>query len=718
MPSLTCAFRKQRGLHPLGIVAALVCLGALPAHAGSVFFTVTDLNALLPVPAGSQATSIATAINNAGQITGTFIDAAGGRTGFVYSGGTVTPLMVAGVDTTYPNALTDAIGPSGQVQIVGTSRAAGVPSFLATMGSAGQQTAVGIGDDTTSATGINAAGQVVGQSSFGGSYQAFLRNTDGVINPLGTLGGSFSYAAAINDAGQVVGRSARTSGPAHAFLYSGGQMTDLGALSAKDESDAVAINQQGAVVGSSRGSDGTSRAFLYRNGRMVDITPGVTASVANGINNSLQVVGSLDAGGTAPAGFIYSPSGRAVDLNGFLRNANGIQVLDAIAINERGQIAALSVDRRALLLTPQGLLQWSATKGGTWDDGGNWDSGLGFTPQPSLDVAIAPYMAQGVALETNAQVKSLILGGGRGDVSLRLARGAVLTTADGLHVQTSGMLLGNGVVVGKVINEGRVLAGGIDGLRFSAGRFENQNTGRLQIEGGKLNFSNGLLNAGQVQLGSGNSQLSGKFVNAAQGRILATGNFTTQIEGPLTNDGDVNAVDGARIVYQGPVLGAGSFSTAGAAALHHFMNRFSPTQLGLPAQMGNSRFSGSLALDIGGVELRRTAGKSTSTSLALINFTGSVMFDGSAVLDVSWPFADSPQLGQSFDLFDFTQTAQGQFGELKLPALATGLVWDTSDLYLGGELRVAAVPEPATWVLMLVGVAAFLARRRIDESRS
>jgi probable HAF family extracellular repeat protein len=69
------------------------------------------------------------------------------------------------------------------------------------------------------------------------------------VTDLGTLpGGSSSEAYGINNSAQVAGDSYASSGFSHAFLYSGGSMTDIGALGVNN-TFAYGINNSGQVVG-------------------------------------------------------------------------------------------------------------------------------------------------------------------------------------------------------------------------------------------------------------------------------------------------------------------------------------------------------------------------------------------------------------------------------------------------------------------------------------
>jgi probable HAF family extracellular repeat protein len=168
---------------------------------------------------------------------------------------------------------------------------------------------------------------VVGSSSpsadtYDGPYHAFLYS-GGQMSDLGTLGGPSSFAYGINEADKVVGE-AYTSGDTHkghAFLYDANatpKMKDLGTLGGP-YSAAEAINDSDQVVGYSTTNDTLApswHAFLYSDGVMRDLgTLGGPLSFAYGINNTAKVVGQAYTGGDNQQGhaFLYS-GGQMSDL--------------------------------------------------------------------------------------------------------------------------------------------------------------------------------------------------------------------------------------------------------------------------------------------------------------------------------------------------------------------------------------------------------------------
>ena len=208
----------------------------------------------------------------------------------------------------------------------------------------------------TSASGINAWGEIVGgYSSLNGWEHAFAwRN--GLLTDLGTLGGSFSAALGVNIRGDIVGVSSPASRfPLHPFLFSHGLMHDLGSFGG-NVAMAYAINDNGDVVGfSNTASNLDQRPFLYSHGRMhdlgtlggtyVDRGEGASAIVnyATAINNRGQIVGSSLAPDGSMHAFLYR-NGTMTDLNDLvnLTAINGPKGFLALAIangiNERGQI--------------------------------------------------------------------------------------------------------------------------------------------------------------------------------------------------------------------------------------------------------------------------------------------------------------------------------------------------------------------------------------------
>ncbi len=198
----------------------------------------------------------------------------------------------------------------------------------------------------TGACDINASGQVVGYCDASERYlpitRAFLYS-GGAMSDLGTLldpdeyvGGS-SEARCINDLGQVVGYSDTAEGnwEEHAFLYSGGTMTDLGVLPGHTRSEATGINASGQVVGYCTTPEGENHAFLYSGGAMSDLgtLPGWTTSQATGINAAGQVVGYGSSAGGETRAFIWS-GGTMVDLGTLPGGSESY----ALGINDSGQV--------------------------------------------------------------------------------------------------------------------------------------------------------------------------------------------------------------------------------------------------------------------------------------------------------------------------------------------------------------------------------------------
>jgi probable HAF family extracellular repeat protein len=296
--------------------------------------------------------STAIALNDAGQVTGAvFPDSAGTQHAFLYSNGVMTDVGILAGGTGSTGL---AINSAGDVAGMADN---GIGLSTLFKYSNGVMTDLGtLGGGYARPFAINSAGQITGFSyAWDGASRAFL-HSNGVMTDLGALGGSSSGGYAINDAGQITGEAYTPAETSHAFLYSNGVMTDLGTLGGT-YSIGLAINRAGQVMGYSYlPGDVDVHAFLYSCGSMKDLgTLGGTMSTPFGINSRGQVVGdSYTTNDLATRPFLYS-GGVMIDLNSVIPSDSGWLLIDAVRINDGGQVLGFGMHNgapRPYLLTP------------------------------------------------------------------------------------------------------------------------------------------------------------------------------------------------------------------------------------------------------------------------------------------------------------------------------------------------------------------------------
>jgi probable HAF family extracellular repeat protein len=230
---------------------------------------------------------------------------------------------------------------------------------------------VGLGGTLGVGLSVNSTGQVTGYAYLadGITSHAFLYTPGAGTVDLNTLasgsGWTLSVGFGINDAGQITGYGTNSNGESHAFLYSGGAVTDLG--TAGSQSYGYAINNSAQVTGSQSLPGFFGRAFLYSGGSTTDLgIPGV-GSVGSAINASGQIAGWANTSFSVFRAFLYS-GGVTTDLGtlGGSRSAG-------LGINASGQVTGYSYTTGDAtyhaFLYSGGSMADLGTLGGTFSDG-------------------------------------------------------------------------------------------------------------------------------------------------------------------------------------------------------------------------------------------------------------------------------------------------------------------------------------------------------------
>jgi probable HAF family extracellular repeat protein len=233
-----------------------------------------------------------------------------------------------------------------------------------------------LGGPDSIAFNVNERGQIAGNTftSFTGNSVSPIPNAvpflweNGKMINLGGFGGTYGAENDLNNRGQVVGFSFIAGDMGfHPFLWSQGKLFDLGTFGGTD-GEAIGLNDAGDVVGYAEfpipcpGCDSFGEevfhAALWKYGRMIDIGPveGDRCSAADSINSRGQVVGGSGICFGSVNAFLWEESGPAVDLNALVPTGSPLHLVEAISINDRGEIAGNGVlpngDIHTFLLIP------------------------------------------------------------------------------------------------------------------------------------------------------------------------------------------------------------------------------------------------------------------------------------------------------------------------------------------------------------------------------
>jgi probable HAF family extracellular repeat protein len=297
------------------LVAAFAGQSLLPGANAQVIYTVTDLGAqVFPV-----------AINNRGQIAGTFSFPNSNGHAFLYQKGIMTDLGTLPGDNssaaTAINNIGNVVGSSDNPLLPG----APVHAFLY---NGKKMIDVGTGGNVS---GINNSGDMIGGwvSHSGTAFNFVFKN--GGIQDLGTFPTDWSYSVGgINDAGEVAGFVSIPGGAANAFTYRNRTRRNIGNF------QPTAINDHGQMVGFTP----NEQAVFYSAGHLLNLgtLPGTVQSQAASINNREEIVGFCSTNShsqTIPFLFLGSQMFALTDL---LVPNSGWTIGAVFGINDSGQI--------------------------------------------------------------------------------------------------------------------------------------------------------------------------------------------------------------------------------------------------------------------------------------------------------------------------------------------------------------------------------------------
>jgi autotransporter-associated beta strand protein len=497
---------------------SLIWVLASPAASAAVTFNVTDID---PNTFG-EVDFQATAINTHNQVVGYSL-----QTGKVY--------------TWQNNAILDSLGNIGVPVDINNQR-----DVLVSTGSivwsnqqgTYQPTPVVNVPNGTSLFYVDNLGQVSGISVNGSNSLIWSKSApvDSPSNGTSTLiNGDPSEItavggfASVNGAIQIAGsRSVSVSGFSEALVFQEANNTitilPLYPGSFGNSTEAYAINNMGQIVG----HDSGNAVLWFNNGSPTSYTA-VNLNARDAQNN-----------------FIY------------LNNPANVTLAQAFYINSYGQIVGQAGSTHSFVATPTtptGSLQWigNATTG-SWSNPANWDSGLGFIPNPILGAnIIAPRSGSvevtGPVVATTTNNLSMGSAGGTGGVATLNLNGGVLTVTQAVTLLSNSRLalLGDNLLVTpSVVVNGGILDIGV----------HNESVGGVSLQNGSILGTGTMTSTSDYDLQSGtvSANLSGTvgLAKTTPGTVVLSG-FNTYTGPTNVNAGILSLVGGSAIADTGVV---------------------------------------------------------------------------------------------------------------------------------------------------------------------
>jgi len=278
----------------------------------------------LPMPEGTVRSEVA-GVNELGHTVGWLEDGQPGNAGYAFfCDGQMTITFLPPPEGNYTTA--NAIGPDDTIVGCWGNTVAEDVHDQASLWRDGQLISLGaiLGTPWSEATDINDSGLITGWMGTGTIIDAHGFILDGEeVQDIGVItGGYTAVPKAINNCGEVCGYGqVPHEGPPgwqkHAFLWSEGEMTDLGLLPTFTRSLAYDLNEYTQVVGScTRSEQCFDTAFLWADSAMFDLNdlviPGldVHLELAHAINSEGQIIaiGMSDSGRSIT--ILLTPIGR------------------------------------------------------------------------------------------------------------------------------------------------------------------------------------------------------------------------------------------------------------------------------------------------------------------------------------------------------------------------------------------------------------------------